>query len=108
MMQIRRLNQGGGNYFKLSDAHSVFAELDEWVRSRVRLCNWIQWKKSRTRVHQLEKLGVKPYQAYQWGNTRKGYWRTVQSPILRRTLNNALLKKEGLLPLKEVGTPKYC
>lgn len=108
MMQIRQLNQGWGNYFKLSEARSVFSELDEWVRSRVRLCYWIQWKKPRTRVRQLEKLGVKPYQAYQWGNTRKGHWRTVHSPILLRTLTNAFLKKEGLLCLKEIVTPKYC
>ena len=108
MMQIRQLNQGWGNYFKLSEAKSVFNELDEWVRSRVRLCYWIQWKKPRTRVRQLQKLGVKPYQAYQWGNTRKGHWRTVHSPILLRTLNNAFLKKEGLLCLNEIVTPKYC
>lgn len=105
LMQIRQLNRGWGNYFKLSEAKSVFAELDEWVRSRVRLCYWIQWKKPRTRVRQLEKLGVKPYQAYQWGNTRKGHWRTVHSPILLRTLNNAFLKKEGLLSLKDIVTP---
>lgn len=102
LMQIRQLNQGWGNYFRLSEAKSVFGELDEWVRSRVRLCYWKQWKNSHTRVGQLEKLGIKPYQAYQWGNTRKGYWRTVHSPILKRSLNNAFLKKEGLLFLQEV------
>jgi len=106
MMQIRQLNQGWGNYFKLSDAKTVFGELDEWVRSRIRLCYWIQWKQVKTRVKQLEKLGVKPYQAYQWGNTRKGHWRTVHSPILTRTLNNAFLKKQGLLCLKEIVAPK--
>lgn len=106
LMQIRQLNQGWGNYFKLSEAKSVFGDLDKWVRSRVRLCYWIQWKKPRTRVRQLEKLGVKPCQAYQWGNTRKGHWRTVHSPILLRTLNDTFLKKEGLLCLKEIVAPK--
>lgn len=104
MLQIRQLNQGWGNYFKLSEAKSVFVELDEWVRSRIRLCYWKQWKNVKTRIRQLEKLGVKPYQAYQWGNTRKGYWRTVHSPILTRSLNNAFLKKAGLLSLKEIVT----
>jgi DNA-binding XRE family transcriptional regulator len=72
MMQIRRLNQGWGNYFKLSEAKSVFEGLDEWVRSRIRLCYWKQWKKVKTRIRQLKRLGIKPSQAYQWGNTRKG------------------------------------
>lgn len=105
MMQIRRLNYGWGNYFKLSEAKSVFEELDQWVRSRIRLCYWKQWKKPRTRVRALERLGIKPKQAYIWGNTRQGYWRTVQSPILTRALGNAFLKKEGLLCLKDIVTP---
>jgi group II intron reverse transcriptase/maturase len=104
MMQIRRLNYGWGNYFKLSEAKSVFERLDEWVRSRVRLCYWKQWKKSRTRVKQLERMGIKPKQAYMWGNTRRGYWRTVQSPILTRAIDNAFLKKEGLICLKDIVT----
>jgi RNA-directed DNA polymerase len=105
LMQIRQLNQGWGNYFKLSEARSVFAVLDEWVRCRVRLCYWKQWKNPKTRIRQLERLGVKSYLAYQWGNTRKGYWRIAHSPILQRTLNNTFLKKEGLLSLKDVITP---
>lgn len=105
MMEIRRLNYGWGNYFKLSEAKSVFSELDEWMRSRIRLCYWKQWKKIRTRMHRLEQLGIKPKQAYLWGNTRKGYWRTVHSPILKRALNNAFLKNEGLICLKDIVTP---
>lgn len=106
MMQIRKLNQGWGNYFKLSEAKSVFEELDSWVRSRIRLCYWKQWKKVKTRVGNLEKLGMTPNKAYQWGNTRKGHWRTVHSPILTRALDNAFLKKEGLICLKDIVTPR--
>jgi len=106
MMQIRRLNQGWGNYYKLSEAKSVFEALDEWVRGRVRLCYWKQWKKGKIRIRQLEQLGIKPNQAHQWGNTRKGYWRTVHSPILTRALGNTYLKKEGLLCLKDIVPPR--
>lgn len=106
LMQIRQLNQGWGNYFKLSEARSVFVALDEWVRCRVRLCYWKQWKNPKTRIRQLERLGAKTHLAYQWGNTRKGHWRTAHSPILQRTLNNAFLKKEGLLSLKDIINPR--
>jgi group II intron reverse transcriptase/maturase len=102
MMQIRQLNQGWCNYFKLSDAKSVFERLDEWVRSRIRLCYWKQWKRVKTRIEHLTRLGVKPNNAYWWANTRNGYWRTVHSPILTTALNNAFLKKEGLLCLKDI------
>lgn len=106
MMQIRKLNQGWGNYFKLSEAKSVFDDLDSWVRSRIRLCYWKQWKRVRTRVEQLIRLGVKPNKAYWRANTRNGYWRTVHSPILTTALNNAFLKKEGLLCLKDIIIPQ--
>jgi RNA-directed DNA polymerase len=105
MMQIRQLNHGWGNYFKLSEAKSVFGSLDEWARSRIRLCYWKQRRKVKTRIGQLEKLGIKSSKAYQWSNTRKGYWRTVHSPILTRALNNAFLKKAGFVSLKDITTP---
>jgi RNA-directed DNA polymerase len=103
--ELKRLNRGWYNYFKLTEARSVLGELDEWVRSRIRLCYWKQWKLPRTRVEMLVKLGVPDWQAYQWGNTRKGYWRCCHSPILKRALNSSFLKREGYLSLKELGTP---
>lgn len=102
--ELRNLNRGWYNYFKLTEARSILEDLDSWVRSRLRLCYWKQWKLPRTRVKMLIRLGTPEGQAYQWGNTRKGYWRTSHSPILKRALNSALLKREGYLPLKELGT----
>lgn len=104
MMRIRELNHGWGNYFKLSEAKTVFEKLDKWVRSRIRLCYWAQWPKPQTRIRQLEKLGIPPRQAYQWGNTRKGDWRIAHSPILTSTFNNAFLRKAGYVSLKEIAT----
>lgn len=103
---IRKLNTGWGHYFKLSEAKSVFEDLDKWVRSRVRLCYWQQWKRVRTRIAELKKLGIPEDQAYQWGNTRKGQWRSVQSPILRRALSNNYLKKEGFTSLMDIVKPR--
>ena len=101
---LKSLNRGWYNYFKLTEARSVLEELDEWVRSRIRLCYWKQWKLPRTRVKMLVQLGTPEGRAYQWGNSRKGYWRTSHSPILKRALNNSFLKREGYLSLKELGT----
>lgn len=102
---LRQLNQGWGHYFKLSDAKSVFEELDKWVRSRVRLCYLQQWKKMRTRIAELTKLGIPHTQSYHWALTRKGKWRIVQSPILRRALNNTYLKQEGFTSLMDIVKP---
>jgi RNA-directed DNA polymerase len=108
MENIRQLNQGWGHYFKLSEARTVFEELDKWVRSRIRLCYWKQWKRVRTRIRMLKSLGINPNMAFQWGSTRKGYWRTVHSPILKLALTNAFLKQAGYRSLKDVVTPLTC
>jgi len=102
--ELRSLNRGWYNYFKLTEARSVLEDLDSWVRSRLRLCYWKQWKLPRTRIKMLARLGTPEGLAHQWGNTRKSYWRTCHSPILKRALDSAFLKREGYLPLKELGT----
>lgn len=101
---LRSLNRGWAGYFKLNEAKSLFTDLDKWVRSRLRLCYWKQWKQPSTRVKMLAKLGTPDWQAYQWGNTRKGYWRTSHSPVLTTALNSSLLKREGYLSLTELST----
>lgn len=101
---LRQLNVGWYNYFHLNEARSVIEELDEWVRRRIRLCYWKQWPRVKTRIKELEKMGVPSWKVYQWGNTRKGYWRIANSPILKTTLNKTFLQNEGYLSLTEISS----
>lgn len=99
-----RLNQvirGWVNYFKLADMKSLTKELDEWVRSRIRMLTWKRWKRIKTRFQNLIALGVDEEQAWMWANTRKGYWRTAHSPILARTLSLERFKRTGYLSFSE-------
>lgn len=89
--RIKRLNQittGWVNYFSIAKAKSIMQGLDEWIRRRLRMCIWKEWKKPKTKIKNLISLGVPKYKAYEWGNTRKGYWRIAHSPILSRSLTN--------------------
>lgn len=101
---LRWLNRGWLQYFKLNEAKSPLMDLDSWVRRRLRLCYWKQWKLPGMRVKMLIRLGTPEWKAYQWGNSRKGYWRVSHSPILQRALNNSLLKREGYLSLTGLST----
>ena len=80
--------RGWVNYFWIAKAKSKMQALDELVRTRLRIGIWKQWKKGRTKLHNLIRLGIKPGKAYEWSNSRKGYSRVVHSPILCRALNN--------------------
>lgn len=62
--------------------------MDEWIRRRLKMCIWKQWKRVRTRYSNLRKLGVPKHKALEYSNTRKGYWCISISPILTTTLNN--------------------
>jgi RNA-directed DNA polymerase len=100
--RIRELNQyltGWGGYYVLADTPSIFHELDSWIRRRLRMCLWKQWKKPKTKVKRLISLGLPKDIAFEWGNTRKGYWRIAGSPILQRPLDNQYWKSNGLKSL---------
>ena len=102
--RIQRLNQyltGWCGYFALADTPSPFIEWDSWIRRRLRMCLWKEWKKPKTKIRNLVKLGVPAWKAYEWGNSRKGYWRISKSPILHRTLGNSYWKSRGLRSLHE-------
>uniref|UniRef100_A0A942T4C7 RNA-directed DNA polymerase n=3 Tax=Neobacillus citreus TaxID=2833578 RepID=A0A942T4C7_9BACI len=101
-VRIEMLNRyltGWCGYFALADTPSKFKEFDEWIRRRLRMCEWKQWKKPKTRVRKLIGLGVPDYKAHEWGNSRKKYWRVACSPILHKTLDNSYWNKRGLKSL---------
>jgi len=105
--KIYRLNQvirGWVNYFSLADMRRHCLLLDEWLRRRLRMCYWKQWKKVRTKIANLIRLGLSVRKAREYANTRKSYWHTANSWILSKTLTNAYFEKVGLLSLSSV----YC
>lgn len=99
---LNRFVRGWMGYFRLADTPRKFADLDEWFRRRMRQIRWKEWKRPRTRVANLRKLGIRPGLAYQWGMTSKAYWRVAGSAILQRALPNEHWRTLGLMFLHDV------
>lgn len=99
--KLKQIIVGWVNYFKLADMKYPLKVIDEWLRRRIRLCYWKQWKKIKTKYNNLKKLGIDKYKAWEFANTRKGYWRISNSPILKRTLSNKYLSEQGFITLTE-------
>ncbi|PID01017.1 group II intron reverse transcriptase/maturase [Sporosarcina sp. P2] len=100
--RIKKLNQylmGWCGYFALADTPSVFIKFDSWIKRRLRMCMWKNWKKPSTKVRKLIGLGAPKDKAYEWGNSRKSYWRISKSPVLHRTLGNSYWSSQGLKSL---------
>lgn len=103
--RISRLNQvirGWVYYFSLADMRELCLRLDAWLRRRLRMCYWKQWKKVKTKHANLVRLGIPVRKAWEYANTRKSYWHTANSWILSRTLTNAYFENAGLLSLSFV------
>ncbi|MCC6882939.1 MAG: hypothetical protein IT576_12360 [Verrucomicrobiales bacterium] len=96
---IDELNQyvhGWLNYYKHSSTYSEVKDLAEWVRRRVRLYYWKQWKQPRTRRRNLLALGIHPSVVHKASRSRKGYWRMSQNSLVRAALNNRWLEGQGV------------
>ena len=89
--------RGWVNYFKLADMKALLQRVDEWMRRRIRMVYWKQWKRTRTRFKMLLKCGIEKGKAWEFANTRKSYWRTARSPILQRAIKTEQLSRKGYL-----------
>ena len=56
--RLRLKLQGWIRYFALADFGSIFETLDGWLRRRLRMVYWRQWKRPRTRQRKLRALGL--------------------------------------------------
>ena len=76
---LHRFTVGWTAYFALADTPSPLAELDEWLRRRLRQVKWNPWKRYRTRRRELRALGIPERAAREWAGSRKGYWQIAGS-----------------------------
>jgi group II intron reverse transcriptase/maturase len=94
-LALKQFIIGWVNYYKLADMKTLLLHIDEWYRRRLRMVIWKQWKRVRTRLRNLIKLGLPKSKAWEYANTRKSYWRTAHSPILTRSITNDRLNLSG-------------
>ena len=102
IVELRRYVTGWTNYFGISHTYREVLELDEWMRRRVRLYYWKQWKRPRTRRRNLLKLGANPKKVHMATRSRKGYWRMSRNKIVHQCLNNRWLKEQGVPEMREI------
>lgn len=94
---VARFVRGWVNYFKLADMKTLLRDVDQWMRRRIRMVYWKQWKKNRTRFKMLQKCGISKGKAWEFANTRKAYWRVANSPIMARAIKTEQLRCKGYL-----------
>lgn len=102
VQKLREFCYGWIGYFRYANIKTRLIGLDRLLGSRLRYCIWKSWKRIRTRIRNLIKLGVPEWLAIKWGFTRRGGWHVVQSPILQTTITNERLIRRGYVPLASI------
>jgi RNA-directed DNA polymerase len=102
LTDLNRYVRGWIGYFGLARQFDEFVELNGWIRRRIRMCYWKQWRYPRTKVRNLVRLGVSPDMAIKHAVSRKKYWRMSRTPAMRYAMPNKWLEQQGLLSLKQL------
>ena len=99
MKEVKVYMTGWLNYYAIASIKQRMQEWDQWLRHRIRAYIWKQWKKPRTRLRNLMKLGVPEYYAYQAANSGRGFWFTVNTGAVKRGITNERLTSAGYFEL---------
>jgi RNA-directed DNA polymerase len=94
--------RGWMNYFGISEYYRPVPEIDHWLRRRLRMCYWKQWRRCRTKVRNLVRLGTHLRAAIHVGLSRKGPWRLSKTLATQAGMTNQWLKDQGLLSVKDL------
>lgn len=102
LTELAQYLRGWTNYFGISEYYRPIPEIDHWLRRRVRMCYWKQWRYARTKVRELLKLGTYRKAAIFVAISRKGPWHLARTLATQTGMTNQWLKDQGLLSVKEL------
>jgi RNA-directed DNA polymerase len=94
--------RGWTAYFGIIQYYRPVPELDDWIRRRMRMCYWKQWRWARTKIRNLVNLGVSLKCAIQHAVSSASYWHMARTPAIQQALSNAWLQAQGLVSVKEL------
>lgn len=94
--RIKRLNcyiRGWMNYFGISKYWKPIEHIDQWLRRRLRMCLWKQWRRVKTKVRELTKLGSAISCAVMCAMSRKGPWHLSKTLATHTGMTNDWFSK---------------
>lgn len=105
--RIKKINyvvRGWINYFRIANMKNKISEIDEHLRTRIRVIIWKQWKKTIRKYKALRQLGLDHGIAFNYANTRKGYYQICKTQTIKFAINIERLRKRGLVFLLDQYT----
>lgn len=109
-IRIDKLNQvirGWINYFSLGSMKTKMKEIDEHLRTRLRVVLWKQWKKPSKRQWALQKLGIGSDLARQTAYMGDHYQWVVTKTCVVRAISKENLGQFGLVSCLDYYTERH-
>jgi len=88
-------------YFSLAETKRVFDELDAWLRRRLRLILWRQWKRPLTRTKRLMERGIDRDRARESALNGRGPWWNSGAAHMNHAFPKRFFDRLGLFSLLE-------
>ena len=101
MKELAYYIRGWMNYYGISEYYRPIPLIDKWIRRRIRMCYWKQWRYVRTKVRNLLKLGAFKKDAILTALSRKGPWRLSKTRAVQSAITNKWLVEQGLISVKD-------
>ncbi len=93
--ELRSYLTGWKAYFRLADTPRIFADLDKWIRRRLRAIHLKQWKRGRTVYRELRARGMPEKAAKQVAANTRRWWKN-SGMLISIALPNAHFDRLGV------------
>ena len=97
--KIKVYARGWLNHYGIASMKNNIDDINGWLYHRIRMCIWKQWKKPKTKVRNLMKMGAPKDLAWQAGNSRRGYWFTTHTVAVNMAMTKERLINSGFYDL---------
>lgn len=94
--------RGWATYYRLCKVKTMVEELDSWIRRRLRLVTWRQWKRPRTRLKRLIAAGLDSNRARRSAYNGRGPWWNSGASHMNQALPNSFFAGLGLASLGQM------
>lgn len=105
--QVNQVCRGWINYFGTGFIKTFIRRIEPWLHRRMRQLILKRWKKPRTKIQWLVKLGLDLDSAKRISFSRKKYWRLSRTPEVHRAITKKKLYQWGLVNLSALAEQVY-
>ena len=101
LQKIKVYMRGWLNYYGIAAMKNAIEDLNGWLYHRIRMCIWKMWKRPRSKMKYLIKLGVPEQLAYRAANSRRKYWFVSNTVAVKMGLTKEILVRKGFYDLAD-------